>query len=366
MLTFILSVNLTLYHNVFGQNGDYIVFQDSAIFYGKVQFPGNKGISSINYRVGKKGKITTYTIEDISEFSVGGEKFFRKNIGKGNTKDWKFLERIPNEKSDINLWRLNESPIRYFIEKDSIIKKIEEGYQEILKEWLNDPKIEILIDQTKVNESDLVYLLKTASEIQKPRTFTKPIVFTPYIGVASIWHKYLIPSTFTLGSHQSISPTFGFNAEGFLNHKRNISINGGIQTLYFNSQEFVRIEYRGTNFESDIHVKFRGFQIPIFSKIYHDYIPNKARFYSELGVLLSSFTIQNATSYEGGIKDEMVFTEKIQFSFPDRHSGILLGFGLERYLKGHRGIVLGVRGSVIRQGSESGLTQIQLHSGFKF
>ncbi|WP_373520588.1 hypothetical protein, partial [Aquiflexum sp.] len=125
-------------------------------------------------------------------------------------------------------------------------------------------------------------------------------------------------------------------------------------------------EYRGTNFESDIHVKFRGFQIPIFSKIYHDYIPNKVRFYSEFGVLLSLFNIQNATSYEAGIKDKTVITEEIQFSFPDSHSGILLGVGLERYLKGHRGIVLGVRGSIIRQGPESGLTQIQFHSGFKF
>ncbi|WP_373497684.1 hypothetical protein [Aquiflexum sp.] len=366
LLIIIFTAFFPLSNRVFAQKGEYIVFQDSVLSQGFVQFPGNEGITSVNFKSGKKKEFITYSIRDISEFSKGGNTFFRRNIGGVNSDSWEFLELLPNKNSGIDLWLSHEKPFRYFIEKDSVLKEFEDGYKDLLKEWLDDPNVEVLIDRTKVNEFELLYLLKTANEIQKPRTFTNVFVFTPYIGFASIWHKYFFPSTNIIKYQQSLSPTFGFNAEAFLNHKRNISFNAGIQTLSFSSQDFESVDSRGITLESDIFVQFSGFQYPIFGKIYLDNIPGKMRLYSELGAIFSSFEIENATVFEAIINGEMVNPQKKEFDFPERHSGILFGFGFERYFNGHRGIVLGIRGSKVRQGENLGLNQIQLHSGFKF
>ncbi len=344
---------------------DFIVVEEK-VTPGSLENMPSESNTVIFFTPNDNSKKQKYTVLQVSEFRFNGRMFFRKNLGTAAKPQYKFLERVSAESQRFPLFRLHDESGYFYIGKDDSLFPLKEDYKEKLKEVLENPNVDPLVDLTDLKEDQLNDLLQNAWILTKPRTFTKPIVFTPYVGFGFIDHLINYPD---INHSLVIRPKaimVGINTEYFINYHRNISLNFSPQLIQYQSLTFDTFQAFGNRYESDVFVRFSSIQLPVSIRYYLDISPNKLRLYGDLGAVASFGLAQQATIYEAIIEKDEIQSSKSDFEFPNNHFGITYGFGMERYFKKHKGLVLGMKGLHISGKSDSKITQNQLFLGYKF
>jgi hypothetical protein len=97
------------------KRNDYILLYDSLHIDGYIpSIPAGEN-TSIVFQKFKNGSNETFSVNDVSEFQFKDRKFFRKDIG--NPREMLvFLELIPTENHDIDLYRLNGKKETFYLE----------------------------------------------------------------------------------------------------------------------------------------------------------------------------------------------------------------------------------------------------------
>ena len=363
----LLSVLLLLFSGIstlYAQRGHIVLF-DTLHTNGYMQDILIEDNTVLFYKRFPEDKFTKFTIDQVSEFSHKNRYFYRREIVHEGVLRKVFLERIISSKTAVTLYRLNGSDARFYIEADSALHRLDHKVQ--LKEAFPNPDLEYLIAKTKIKESQLKYLFKTASEINfKPRTFTNLLVFTPYAGVGNVSHTFKVFVTNDDISLSTWSPFLGLNVEAFLNFKRNLSLNFSPQLFSFQNKFFFTTTSAKGEIEADIYLSYLARQSPLSVKYYFDAKPQKLRLYGEFGYVYSKINLRRTVSHQATITGNEVRMTSEEFSIPDRHSGFMIGIGAERYFFGHKGVVLSLKYSKMAESLESSMEQVQFSSGFKF
>lgn len=348
---------------LYAQKG-HIVIMDS-LYVGTINDMHIEDNNVLSFRKFPNDKYTQFTVDQISEFSFKNRYYYRRKIIQDGMLQPFFLERIITSKKSVSLYRLNGKPAQYYIEKDSVILRLDDNTQ--LYEVFTNPDLENLIAKTSIKEQDLKYLFKTASEINlKPRTFTNVLVFTPHSGVGMVSHTFKSLVTDDMVSLNAWSPFLGFNIEAFVNFKRNVSVNFSPQLLTFKSKTFFTTRSSNGKVEADIFINYVARQLPLSGRYYFDAKPQKLRLYGELGYIHSTINIKRAVSHQAIISGNEVHLTSEAFLIPQKHSGFVIGIGAEKYLYSHRGIVFELKYSRLSESLNSSLEQVQFISGFKF
>jgi hypothetical protein len=316
-----LPVFLLFQNASIAQRHDHIVIGDTIFTEGKIKDLPSEGNTTIYFRRARPENFKKYTIEEVSELMVNQRKFFKKKINIGNGVEEVFLELIPQEYDQLKLWSFNQERPEYFIERDGQLIHLNESYSEILSVQLSNPELAPLLDITKLNWFDLPYLFKSAKRFDSPRTFTKLIGITPYVGVNLVKNNFTIPSGTYEASVSGPGPTLGLNAEIFPNFKRNISLNFSPNWTKFDNQEFLNYSNGNFQYESDVYMDYSFLQLPFLVKYYIDISPNKLRAYVEAGYVFSLNDYKKLGIYEGHKDGTSVTTTQKDFTLNDRFSG---------------------------------------------
>lgn len=361
-----LSVFLLFQTQSIAQRHDHIVIGDTIFTEGKIKDLPSEGNTTIYFKKAKPETFKKYTIEEVNELMVNQRKFFRKKINIGNGVEEVFLELIPQEFEQLKLWSLNQETPEYFIEREGQLIHLTESYSEILSEQLSNPELAPLLDITNLNWFDLPYLLNTAKRYESPRTFTKLFGLTPYLGVNLVRNKFTLPASTYAATVSGSGLTLGFNAELFLNFKRNISLNLSPNWTKFDSQEFLNYSNGNFQYDSDVYMDYSFLQLPLLAKYYIDISPNNLRAYVETGYVFSLNDYKKLGIYEGEKDGTSVTTTQKDFTLKDRFSGYGFGIGIIKYFKKDKGIVVGFRNTQVKASDSEKLSSTSAFIGYKF
>jgi hypothetical protein len=345
---------------------DYIVVADTALSQGVVRDLPSEHNTVIYFARTKRDDDVRYTVHEITEFRISERLFFRKEVELDGKPSLVFLEKLPRSVPGATIWKLNGPPNRYYLETPQGIQLLEDDYQELLKGALNNPMIDPLLELTKLNDFSLVYLFRAAASIERPRTFSRLFVITPYLGYSS----QTVGLSFPDSDHQikvtGSSPAVGVNGEVFLTFKRNLSLNFGVLWTQFSSQDFVQYQYNQKRYDSDVFLNFTLLQAPITAKYYLDLTPNKWRLFGEVGYSHAIASYDKLVMYQAKFEENGVVTSRKELEMGESFSGYAWGVGVERYLSKHRGMVLGIRQFRV-SGTRSEFVQgLTFQLGYKF
>ncbi|WP_157373392.1 outer membrane beta-barrel protein [Algoriphagus terrigena] len=345
---------------------DYIVVADTALSQGIIEDIPSENNTVIYFARTKKEEKVRYTVEEVSEFRVSERLFFRKEIPQNTSKQVVFLEKLPHPVKDAVFWRLNgEKPI-FYIETPAGMEILGDSYRSQLSNRLGNPMLDPLLEITNLKELSLQYLARTANTIEKPRTFSRIFVITPYVGYSSQTVGLTIPDSGHEAQITGSSPAFGLNGEAFLTFKRNLSLNAGVSWTQFDAQEYFIYEFGASRYEADVFLDFSLLQIPITAKYYLDLKPNKWRLFGEAGYSYAIPDYEKLGIYQGKYGRDEVVTSVKSFEMSDKYSGITWGIGVEKYLNKHQGIVFGLRGFKVDGESKDFVKGLTFHLGYKF
>ncbi|HSF53632.1 MAG TPA: hypothetical protein VLA71_07780 [Algoriphagus sp.] len=345
---------------------DYIVVADTALSQGHIKGIPTEGNTVIHFARSKKENYTEYSVQDLTEFRVSERLFFSKNIQIDGKTELVFLEKLPQEVPGAVLWKLNGEVNLFYLETSEGLQVLGDGFRRDLAEAFANPDLVPLIDITSLSELPLIYLSKTAKTIQKPRTFTKLFTLTPFVGYSSQTVGLTIPDSNQEVKIGGSSPAFGINGEAFLTFKRNLSLNVGVVWTQFDSQEFFKYEYGGKPYELDVFLDFSLIQIPITAKYYYDFRPNKMRLFAEVGYSYALPSYDELGVFQAEFGKNSVVTSSKSFEMEEKFLGYVWGFGVEKYLSRHRGVVLGLRQFKVTSVSEEFVQGLTFHLGYKF
>ncbi|WP_343851893.1 outer membrane beta-barrel protein [Algoriphagus jejuensis] len=364
-----LGLGLFLYLPSFGQvplKKDYIVIADTALSQGVVRDIPAMDNTVIYFARSKKQAFQRLSVEEVSEFRISERHFFRKEIPKGGGQRVVFLEKLRHAVPEATLWKLNgETPV-YYVETASGMEVLGTSYRETLAASLDNPLLVPLIELTKPNDLSLEYLSRTANTIEKPRTFSRIFVLTPFVGYSRQTVGLLVPDSSEEIKITGSSPALGVNGEAFLTFSRNLSLNVGLTWTQFDAQDFFVYEQGVNRLESDVYLDFTLLQVPVAARYYFDLEPNKWRLYGEVGYSYAIPSYDKLGVYQGKFELEEVVTSRKSFEMSDSFSGVSYGVGVERYLSKHRGLVFGLRQFKV-SGDENEFVQgLTFQLGYKF
>lgn len=367
LVTVFFLVLFQLPDSVFAQKNDYVVLSDTILSQGNIKELPSNNHTQIFFRRSRKEEFKSFSIDDVSEFRMSNRMFFRKQIELHGQRQVIFLEQISDPIKGAVIWKLNGDTDLYLLEVGEEMKILDTDYKLVLSNELNNKDLIPLLDITPLDEVALAYLNKTVNTIKGPRTYTKYLVVTPYLGFTSqsVGFRLLdsdIPEKVT-GS----SLTIGINGEVFLDFKRKVSVLIGVSLSKFDSQEFFNYSRGQQSFESDVFMDFSLVQVPVMVRYYYDFKPNKMRFFAEMGYSLGFANYENLGVFQAEIfQDQTVITTRRSFEMGNEFAGITTGIGCEKYLSKHRGLALGLRQFNLIGDNESFVHGLIFHLGYKF
>lgn len=322
---------------------DYIVVGDSALSQGIVRDIPSEGNTAIHFAKSKKGKDQRYTVEEVTEFRLSERMFYSKRIAQGVGGRLVFLEKLPRSNPELTFWKLHEELPKYYVETSEGLELLDESFRERLGELLDNAMLEPLLEVTRRSDLSLIYLSRAVVEVEKPRTFVKPLAFTPHIGYSSQSVEFGLPDSNERGSVAGSSPAVGLDAEAFLTFRRNISLSVGVLWTSFDSQDFIQYQRNQTRIDSDFYLDFSLFQVPTMLRYYLDLSPNKWRAYVGAGYSYAVPSYDRMGVYQAVVDGDAVTTSERGLAMDDSFSGMTLGLGVEKYFGGSRALVFGLR-----------------------
>ena len=358
---------LGLGQKVQAQKKDHIILYDSIFREGKIEkFPSN-GLTEVSFRRSSREEFQTYTIDQITEFQYNGRKFSPKEIAVSGTVKTVFLEKLPNPVQGAIIWKLNTQPAAYLLETSEGFEYLGENFREVLLEKFGKSDLKPLLDITSLEDIHLAYLNKTANTLETPRTFTRHLVFTPYLGMSSQRVGFSLPDADLDDRIGGFAPVVGISGELFLDFERRFSVSTGVLWSRFDSQEFFKYSRGSTRFETDVYMDFALIQIPISARYYYDFKPNEMRFFAELGYVYGLADFKNT----GVFQAELIGTQEIistrrPFELEREFAGMMFGIGVEKYLSTYRGVTLGLRNSSLGGRNDSSIQSLTFYIGYKF
>ncbi len=345
---------------------DFVVEGDTALRQGFVRDIPSENNTAIYFARSKKDGYSKLTTAEVSEFQISERLFFRKDIAPEGRPQTVFLEKLAQSDSGVVFWKLNGEEPLYFVESSQSIELLDESFRQQLADALGNPMLDPLLDLTRRDSYSLGYLARVANTIEKPRTFSRIFVVTPFVGYSSQTVGLVIPDSNQEGRITASSPAFGLNGEAFLTFRRNLSFNVGVSWTQFDSQEYFVYEYGTNRYESDVFVDFDLLQIPVTMRYYFDLEPNRWRLYAEAGYSHAIPSYEKLGVYQGKIALEEVVTSVRDFGMGDRFSGFTWGIGVERYLSKHQGVVFGLRQFKVTGKNDGFVQGLTFHMGYKF
>ncbi len=363
----LIGFNLGISFQILAQKKtDYIVV-DSVLTYGNIKSAPIHPDTELEFKRTKKGGYNTYDISTVKEFRVSDLFYLRKEIQLNGQRQSVFLELLNDSVSNASLWKLNAKELHFFLETPEGITPLnKENYKAILAENYDDPIVQDLIGITPLWELPLEYLSKTINTITKPRTFTKVLVFTPFIGVSNMQTQFLIPFTNVIGKISFLSPVVGMNGEYFVSFKRNISINLGANFSQFDGQAYQEYRISNQTSKSDLYLDYNLIQFPIRGKYYLDFEPNRLRGFASFGYSFAILSLEKGGMFIAEFQEAQILTYQRPLAIDSKYSGINTSLGLERYLSKHRGLVLELSYFQLQQETKDQISGINLHLGYKF
>ena len=169
-------------------------------------------------------------------------KFFRKNFGNPREM-WVFLELIPTENQDLELYRLNGKNEFFYLENRSTGKlyavngQATEAFSSINKEATNP-----LASLEKQSVGSITSLLNASGQVTDSVTVSKPIYIEPFIGMGMGSAGFGIEPIKTSTNMTGLVMTGGVSAETFVNKKRNMSFSLSPQLFGFSDSEFQKLD----------------------------------------------------------------------------------------------------------------------------
>lgn len=366
---FLISAWLTCPHQAYSQRPvkkDYIVLGDSALTQGKVYGLPINDNTELRFSRTSKDAVVIYSISDVTEFRVSERVFFSRTVDVDGVSTRVFLELLPHPSEEVKLWRLNGKMARFYIETEEGFEELGDVYRQQLRDAFGNEYLSPLIAMTEKSELSLNYLAKTAMNLDAPRTFTKLITVTPWVGFGSQTVKLVIPDSDVMARVSNSTPFFGVQGEIFLTHPRNLSLNLGLAWSRFDNQDFVSYTYDRFRYDSDIYLDFTLIQIPILARYYLDYRPNKIRFFAEAGYSLGMPTYEKLGVFQAKFESGSIVTSSKTFELSDSFGGLAVGVGMEKYLSRHCGVALGIRQSQLRGDLQDSVNGLTFYLGYKF
>lgn len=345
---------------------DYIVVADTALSQGKVLGIPSEDNTVVYFSRSRRNAAKAYTVAEVSEFRVSERLFFAKKIPVGGSSVTVFLEKLTQEVPQAKLWKLNGKPSVFYLETADGMEALGEDYRKVLGEALGNDDLLPLLAITDLSELSLNYLSKTAKSITKPRTFTRRLTLSPWVGYASQTVGFTIPETILEGEIAGVSPAFGIHGELFLTFKRNLSIGAGLAWSQFDSQNFFSYTSNQFRYESDIFMDFTLLQVPVLARYYYDLKPNSMRIFVEAGYSYAIPAYEKIGIFQAKFERNTIVTSRRAFEMSESYSAFTWGIGLEKYLSKHRGVVLGLRQTNLTGVLGETVTGLVFHLGFKF
>ncbi|WP_026951110.1 outer membrane beta-barrel protein [Algoriphagus mannitolivorans] len=345
---------------------DYIVIQDSVLTQGKVFGIPSENNTLIFFAQSKKEDPQPYRVNEITEFRVSERMFFKKEISLPGMPAVVFLEKLPHSNEKAVFWKWNGRPNIFFLESSGKMQRLGDDYAQVIKEGFSNPLLDPLLDLTSLSEISLVYFSRTSNTIQKPRTFSKLVGITPYLGYSQQTVEFEILDTNLMGQVSGSSPAVGLNFEVFPTFQRNLSLNLGGFWSQFDSQSFFNYQSGGNPVESDIFLDFQTIQFPLTGRYYFDLKPNKLRLYGELGFSFALMNYEKLGVYQAQRSGQNWVTAVKSFEMEQNFTGSTWGLGAEKNLTKGRAIVFGLRGFKVSGKRGEGLQGLTFSTGFKF
>lgn len=344
---------------------DYIVISDTIMVQGHISSLPENNNTEVFFGKSKRAQPVLYGIDSVTELRVSERVFFRKVISEAGLPAVVFLEKLPHSNEKAVFWKWNGKPNIFFLESSGKLQRLGENYQEVLKDEFANPDLDPLVDLTSLSEVSLVYFSRTSNTLQQPRTFTKLLGITPFVGFSPQKVGFQVPDSDFRSQISSSSPAIGLNLEVFLTFKRDLSLNVGGMWTQFDSQSFITYSYAGKNYESDVFLDFQTLQFPMTAKYYFDLKPNQFRVFGEVGYALAVLNQEKQGIYQAENSGQIWTTSFKPFELEQNFQGAIWGLGLEKYFSKGRALVLSIRGSKLSAMDQS-IQGMTFSTGFKF
>ncbi|TNF44249.1 MAG: hypothetical protein EP311_01580 [Cytophagales bacterium] len=346
---------------------DYIIINDSIFAQGKVEGIPVEDNRVVYFIRSKREGPKRYSVEEVSEFQVSERKFFRKQLNWQGKSQFVFLERLPRPFVKAIFWKLNGEPNQFFVEVDQELLPLEEDYKETLRSAFSDKSLENLIPITRLKESSLIYFSRTASTIQKERTFSKFASITPQAGIGLNSIEFLIPESLEEVKLQAAAPVIGLNGELFLNFNRSLSFNLGLKWSQLDAQQFRQYSWKGSDFQTDVFVDMSWVQVPVAARYYFDLNPNRFRIFAEAGLVYVQAFYSTSGLFMAEIEGNQVTTSSPPLELGTTFTGTGFGLGADKYLPNRRAVVFGFNYSKATGDTKDGaLAGLNFYLGYKF
>jgi len=351
------------------KRNDYILLYDSLHIDGHIpNIPADEN-TTITFQKFKNGTSEIYSVMEVTEFQFKDRKFFRKDIG--NPREMLvFLELIPTENQDIDLYRLNGKKETFYLENKTTRKiyAVNGQVSEAFSSLNNNEAVNPLISLTDQKARSIAYLLDNAGQVKDPRTFSKPIYVEPFIGTGLAKSEFGIEPIEQVTSMTGLAITGGISIEAFLNFKRNISISLSPQMFGFDANKFEKIQLpNGQTYETDLSISMIALQFPVAVKYYFDLKPQKYRLYVEMGYSFSNTLNQKSYQFGAWQKSNEITFNSSKPVLADSYQGIHFGFGTNFIQTSERILTLGIKGYT-QSGNvgNTSLTMYLITIGLKF
>ncbi|GMQ27101.1 hypothetical protein Aoki45_37840 [Algoriphagus sp. oki45] len=346
---------------------DYIIINDSIFAQGKVEGIPVEDNRVVYFIRSKWEGPKRYSVEEVSEFQVSERKFFRKQLNWQGKSQFVFLERLPRPFVKAIFWKLNGEPNQFFVEVDQELLPLEEDYKETLRSAFSDKSLENLIPITRLKESSLIYFSRTATTIQKERTFSKFASITPHAGIGLNSIEFLIPESLEEVKLQAAAPVIGLNGELFLNFYRSLSFNLGLKWSQLDAQQFRQYSWKGSDFQTDVFVDMSWVQVPVAARYYFDLNPNRFRIFAEAGLVYVQACYSTSGLFMAEIEGNQVTTSSPPLELGTTFTGTGFGLGADKYLPNRRAVVFGFNYSKATGETKGGaLAGLNFYLGYKF
>lgn len=351
------------------KRNDYILLYDSLHIDGHIPKIPLEENTKLIFKEFKNGIEKEYTVNEVSEFQFKDRKFFKRNIGNPREM-FVFLEKLPTQNKDLNLYKLNGKKETFYLENKitgqlyAVNGQVSDAFSSLNKNDLVNP----LIGLTKQTAGSITYLLNSMDLVKELRTFSKPIYVEPFIGIGMARTEFGIEPIGQITSMTGLAITGGISIEAFLNFKRNISISLSPQMFGFDATKFEKIQLpNGQTYETDLSISMIGMQFPIAVKYYIDLKPQKFRSYVEMGYAFSNTLNQKSYQFGAWQKSNEITFHSNKPILADSYQGIHFGFGTNFIQTSERILTVGMKGYT--QSGNVGNTSLTLYLitiGLKF
>ena len=350
----------------FAQRSNHIVLNDTIFSEGYVKQDQENINTSVFFRKKRFEPWVKYSIDEVNEYYISYTKYLRRNLPQNGSKEQVFLKLIPTRFEGYQLLMSLEKKEDFYLESKEGLQRVGVDFREILREIVQNPELEPLLEITNFKAYDIAYLLNTAGTFGKPRTYSRSTSIGIFAGTSSVSNQILIPMTNEISTINGTAKEAGVNLEIYMNNLRNISLVTGATVTKVTLNQFLQLRSLDTSYEVDAFLDYSVVQVPVQARYHADIIPNSWRGYIEMGYGISFLSKSPYYLKVGELRGNEVITYQREYEMGGTYHGIIGGLGIEKVLPKSKAIVLGFKFSSQTTDQKEKISTTTGFLGFKF